>query len=297
MTPEEFLHKLAAINVWQQQAIRAPHKPLLLLLALGRLSQGYPRLRLYRDIELDLRELLHRFGPLQPKQNPDQPFLRLPADGLWEITGLLPCHWDRSRQLRPHLVRNSTVRGGLPAHVWHLLLTHPDLCRQAVAYLLDCYFPDSMHQELVEAIGLEALLQPANELLASRQRDPHFRDNVIRAYEARCAICGYDIHLYDHLLGLDAAHIRWQTAGGPDEVCNGLALCVVHHKAFDRGGIGLSNNFELLVSPALYGRNPGWEFWFSQYAGQPIRLPQTPREKPSVEHLQWHRTQVFHSIR
>ncbi len=297
MTQQEFLHKLRTIKIWRQRGERAPHKPLLLLLALGHLSQGHPRLRPYREIEFELGELLNRFGPPRQKQEPAHPFLRLTSDGLWEIEGLLPHHRDRSGQLRPSRVRDSQVKGGLPTNVWRLLLTDPDLCRQAVAHLLTTYFPYSMHQELVEAVGLQTLQESGNEISAPQQRDPRFRNNVILAYEYRCAICGYDIRLYDHLVGLEAAHIRWHTDGGPDEVRNGLALCVVHHKAFDRGGIGLSDDLELLVSPALYGQNPVWEFWFSQYADQSIRLPRDPREKPAAEYLQWHRDQVFRSAR
>ena len=36
-------------------------------------------------------------------------------------------------------------------------------------------------------------------------------------------------------LGLEAAHIKWFQARGPDVVQNGLALCSLHHKIFDLG--------------------------------------------------------------
>jgi HNH endonuclease len=35
--------------------------------------------------------------------------------------------------------------------------------------------------------------------------------------------------------GLEAAHIKWFQARGPDVVQNGLALCSLHHKIFDLG--------------------------------------------------------------
>ncbi|MDI8841686.1 ACP phosphodiesterase, partial [Salmonella enterica subsp. enterica serovar Anatum] len=41
------------------------------------------------------------------------------------------------------------------------------------------------------------------------------------------------------VIALEAAHIRWKQHHGPCEVPNGLALCAIHHKAFDRGSIGL----------------------------------------------------------
>src|SRR5437588_7846441 len=49
-------------------------------------------------------------------------------------------------------------------------------------------------------------------------------------------------------VGLDAAHIRWHQAGGPDREGNGLALCVLHHKLFDLGAFTVSPSGLLLVS-------------------------------------------------
>lgn len=59
-------------------------------------------------------------------------------------------------------------------------------------------------------------------------RDSRFSANVLRAYEARCAACGFDKGL------VEAAHIYPAAApGSPDEVWNGLALCANHHRLFD----------------------------------------------------------------
>ena len=74
----------------------------------------------------------------------------------------------------------------------------------------------------------------------TRTRTSNFRNNVLRAYEYKCAVCGFDVKLGDTPIALDACHIRWQMADGPDELGNGLALCVMHHKLFDRGAFTLS---------------------------------------------------------
>lgn len=61
MTREEFLKAVENLNVWKREGRRAPHKPLLLLLALGRISEGRERLVRYAELETDVRRLLKRF--------------------------------------------------------------------------------------------------------------------------------------------------------------------------------------------------------------------------------------------
>jgi len=53
---------------------------------------------------------------------------------------------------------------------------------------------------------------------------------VLRAYEYRCAVCGFDVRLGSVSIALDAAHIRWHQAGGPETESNGLALCVLRER-------------------------------------------------------------------
>ena len=272
-----------------------------MLLAFGQFLQSHRNLRPYKEIESELRELLNRFGSPRTTQNPEHPLHRLQRDGLWELHGLQPSHFDASEQLRPHLVRESAVIGGLPEEVHNFLTEHPSELRLAVQYLLYNHFPESMQADLLVAVNLDELLLPTvqrNEstLLRSRRRDPNFRPNVIRAYNHQCAICSYDIRLQDQLMGLEAAHILWHANGGPDEIANGLALCVIRHRAFDRGGIGLGNDLELLVSSDLRGQSEAWSFWFERFEGSSIRIPEKNRHLPNSRFLDWHRSQVFRGV-
>ncbi len=81
MKRDNFLERIADINVWKDSGQRAPNKPLLLLLALGRVLNGRPRAASYWEIEGKLKELLQRFGPQRKALHPEFPFDRLPADG------------------------------------------------------------------------------------------------------------------------------------------------------------------------------------------------------------------------
>lgn len=73
------------LKVWQRGDEQAPHKPLLLLLALGRYVAGSNRLIKYSEIDKPLKELLELFGPPRKSFHSEYPFWRLRNDGIWEL--------------------------------------------------------------------------------------------------------------------------------------------------------------------------------------------------------------------
>lgn len=77
--------------------------------------------------------------------------------------------------------------------------------------------------------------------------------NVLNAYYEHCCVCKYDIRMNGASVALEAAHIRMHSAGGPDEVNNGLSLCVMHHKLFDFGAITVDNDLKVRVSERVGG--------------------------------------------
>ncbi|MGQ7145999.1 phosphorothioated DNA-binding restriction endonuclease, partial [Escherichia sp. SS-MK2] len=112
--------------------------------------------------------------------------------------------------------------------------------------ILEAHFTESIQEEIADELGFD--LQQIR-----KQRDPLFRKNVLRAYNYQCAICGFNMRHDDTTVALEAAHIKWKQHGGPCEIPNGLALCAIHHKAFDKGSIGLDENMRVLVSDAVNG--------------------------------------------
>lgn len=76
-----------------------------------------------------------------------------------------------------------------------------------------------------------------------------FRQAVIEAYDYKCAFCGMKINSPDSLLWeVEAAHIVPHSSMGKDDIWNGLALCRLHHWAFDVGWFTLQDDFKILVS-------------------------------------------------
>ena len=132
-----------------------------------------------------------------------------------------------------------------------------------------------------------------HSLVENVQRvDPEFREKVLRAYEYKCAVCGFDVRLDHYPIALEAAHIKWHQAGGPDVEVNGLALCALHHKLFDREAFTLSKNFEVKVSDRAYG-TIGFNEWLMKFHGEKIKYPQRKNYLPDNSFRAWHVREVF----
>ena len=114
---------------------------------------------------------------------------------------------------------------------------------------------------------------------------------MISVWRHRCAFCGFGVQIDASDLALEAAHIRWCQAGGPDSLSNGLACCSVHHQAFDRGAITISDERRILVSCRLHGSGRLEEFFLSLH-GTALAKPARKEALPDAAFLEWHRTQV-----
>ena len=80
----------------------------------------------------------------------------------------------------------------------------------------------------------ELALRYGQRLVKERMHQPVFRARVLVAYQGQCALC-----LLRHMELLDAAHIRADAEGGLPVVPNGIAMCKIHHAAFDVHIIGI----------------------------------------------------------
>ena len=297
MTAERFFESLSKLNVWKRAGERAPHKPLLLLLAMGGAVRGETRLARYSEIEKPLTGLLKHFGPPRQAYHPVFPFGRLVKNGVWEIPEEASLRRTRSGDLlRTELIARG-ITGGLPKGLYRLFADDPRTVQLAARCILDAHFPVSMHQHILEAVGLGSVAGEETTGGQRVKRNPRFREVVLAAYERRCAVCGFDLRLDDDLLGLEAAHIRWHSHGGPDHVTNGLALCTFHHGAFDRGAIGLKKSssavgYRVVVSPLVNGQSAARD-WLRHYHGEPLRPPQSGAAEPDGAYVAWHAKQVF----
>tara|TARA_B100000686_G_C16607039_1_gene871757 strand:+ start:199 stop:1107 length:909 start_codon:yes stop_codon:yes gene_type:complete len=292
-TYKDIKDRFLAITVWEKNGRRAPHKPLLLLYALGRCANGKPREMPYTTVDQDLRPLLLEFGPVRRHApHTEYPFWRLQNDGIWQLS-------ESARQCAPRtghtdarkseLIRLK-VCGGFPDEIFKKFTSNRAFLREIARLLLDSHFPASLHTDITNAVGLD--LTDAGHT-DDAPRDATFRKNVLRTYENRCVVCGLDIQLGDTSICVDGAHIRWHAKKGPDEERNGLALCVIHHKLFDRGAFTLNSECQIIVSAEVRGY-AGLDEHLLQFQGRRIRCPIIASHEPGQEFLEWHRREVFH---
>jgi len=111
-----------------------------------------------------------------------------------------------------------------------------------------------------------------------------FRHVVLRAYQQRCGIC----HLPRTEL-LDAAHIiPDRDKRGEPRVTNGVALCRLHHGAFDADLLGIRPDYVIEISERLLAEHDGptLEMALKGFDGKALHLPRRNTQKPDPDLLE-----------
>lgn len=292
MESGDLIERIQDLNVWKRGTTRAPHKPLLVLYALGRIERGEDRLIPYRKVDEDLRRLLIDFGPPRKSHHPEYPFWRLQNDGIWEMPGEEKLERRKSNtDPRKSELLEKDVRAGFLEEIDARLREDPTLRERVAAEILHEHFPPTLHEDILDAVGLSVEYATRTR----RRRDPEFREAVRRAYRYRCAICRYDLKIERKPVGVQACHIQWHAFGGPDTVKNGISLCVLHHKLFDRGALHVTADYRIRVSEYVHGLGPPVERLLG-LDGEKAEPPQDPAYRADHEYVEWHEEEVFRAV-
>lgn len=112
-----------------------------------------------------------------------------------------------------------------------------------------------------------------------------FRSVVMRAYETRCAVCNLR-----HGELLDAAHIvPDRDDQGIASIVNGMALCKIHHAAFDSQILGIRPDLVVEIRADLLEEidGPMLRYGLNERHGQRLMaIPGERKERPSRELLE-----------
>ncbi|MBN1493407.1 MAG: HNH endonuclease [Candidatus Omnitrophica bacterium] len=122
--------------------------------------------------------------------------------------------------------------------------------------------------------------------IETRQRlhQQRFRERVIAAYREQCAMCQLR-----HPELLDATHIIPDNEPQGDPVVpNGIALCKLHHAAFDRFIVGIRPDYIIHVRSDILEEEDGpmLDHGLKRLDGQKLILPRTSAHLPDPERLE-----------
>ncbi|HEV7254644.1 MAG TPA: HNH endonuclease [Mesorhizobium sp.] len=108
-----------------------------------------------------------------------------------------------------------------------------------------------------------------------------FRSRVLTAYSHRCAMCSVQLRL------VDGAHILpVSEPASTDETANGIALCALHHRAYDRGLLTFDGHFRTHINDLQVQEltNSGLDGGIAAFGGavrHVIHLPASVLDRPN----------------
>lgn len=118
----------------------------------------------------------------------------------------------------------------------------------------------------------------------TRVHQRSFRERVLLAYLNHCALCNLK-----HVELLDAAHIIADKEDIGDPIIpNGLALCKIHHAAFDNNFIGINPDYVIKIRPDLLNETDGpmLRFGIQSLNNAKLILPHNKIHWPDKERLE-----------
>jgi len=120
-------------------------------------------------------------------------------------------------------------------------------------------------------------------IVNQRLHQPVFRARVILAYERQCALCRLR-----HVELLDAAHIRGDAEGGQPVIPNGIAMCKIHHAAFDTNIIGVRPDYVVQVRGDVLDETDGpvLTHALQELHGARLHLPAAAAARPDTQLLE-----------
>ncbi len=275
---------------------RYPYRSLFLLWLIGQIAQddqqreASPVQVRFKECEKTLGELLapHRVGKTTPK--PEYPFVYLARhDKFWTVqdsNGKNVYEMPQARREKVTFLR-SEVEGSVQPQ-FEQAMRDEYVRSRVVEQILDLGFPETQHDQVLEQTKLTD-----HVALVRTPRHPRFRKIVLHAYANRCCFCGFKTQLDNDPVGLEAAHVRMHSMGGPDQVSNGVALCVLHHRLFDRGALGIDSKHRILVSEHVHPVDGTPPNDIRSLVRRKIYLPVGANLPPAKEHLEWHYENLF----
>ena len=167
--------------------------------------------------------------------------------------------------------------------VWpvYIVRDHPEELSFSVA--VDAPYMPVIANMTLDPASLEARRAYVTVETRRRLHQQGFRERVLRAYQEQCAVCRLR-----HEELLDAAHIlRDGHPRGEPIVPNGLALCGLHHTAYDRNILGITPNMvvEIRLDILRESDGPMLQHGLQGFQGGKIHIPRSKQLWPRPDLL------------
>jgi putative restriction endonuclease len=183
---------------------------------------------------------------------------------------------------RPLVYLRAVERGWYTA-LWPMVLVHDD--PGALTFTGACEDVDALRPGVAPDAADDARRRYATRLAMVRLHQARFRSRVLQAYRRSCTVCRLR-----HTGLLDAAHIVGDRHERGDPVVrNGLALCKIHHAAFDTNILGIRPDHVVEIRDDILRERDGpmLRHGLQELHGAPLAvLPRRPEERPDPERLE-----------
>jgi putative restriction endonuclease len=312
---EKYLNAFSKLRRGNTSHGIAPHKPLLLLSLIELIDKG---LNFENAVPISgelvglFKENWQLLVPTSHNEDFTQPFFYLQSD---KVAGV-PFWFLKANQgyeINKHITSINTLAAvcayGYFSEELFLLLTEKQVRLRFQNLILNNYFSNTKANYLELKRKGEGYLhdQIDNILNDPEPRYKHvsilteedvfvrnglFKQYVPKIYNDQCSFTGMRLTSIYNYNFIDACHIIPFSHSHNDNVTNGIALCPNLHRAFDRGLVGITNDYRIIVSPNIIEDNTH-PYSISQLAGKSIILPKNEIHYPKVDGLIWHRENVF----
>lgn len=206
----------------------------------------------------------------------------------YRYQGTDPTHWKnvavrRAAELGRPLIYLYGVTPGLYEAIFPVYVTGDD--PNSLTFRVEVDVPISAADPSRGEVSAFAARREYQTVAVKRRLHQHrFREIVLTAYRRRCSMC-----LLRHEPLLDAAHIiPDHDDRGLPEVRNGLALCKIHHSAYDANILGISPDLVIHVRNDILREidGPMLEHGLKAMSGRQIEVPRAVEARPHPEHLE-----------
>lgn len=149
------------------------------------------------------------------------------------------------------------------------------------------YDSEAAHEAVIKIIERNYHVEDSVSLVKTRTNQHIFSREVKHNYGNKCAVC--KISTKSFLIG---SHIiPWSERKDCRlDPANGICLCVLHDKAFDKGLLTMDEDYKIIISQSIE-QDKELNKLLMKLNGKSIALPKN--DPPKIEYLKYHRDHIF----